>query len=1341
MQRGQVVQVRARSFGSGYLIAPRLVLTAAHLVPPKGVREEVTVAVPGSGVRVAAEVRSWRCDTVVDAALLEIAADDRDWPVPATLRGAQGRRPQRWGRFVTSGTRIPVAAHGFPRQQRAARDRGHEDLTRRAREELARGREELTGQVRPHSDGPFEIIDLASRMSYGTDGLDDATAAQTTAMSGMSGAAVFAEGQDLLLGVVRDDRRPQQGTRLLATSSEDLLAWPEFREAVREATSVVPQPEPVEYTGLLKPAPPKRLVSSPTMLLRADAEVVSFHGREDELEELEQWCERDVDGLLSVRVLTAQGGQGKTRLARHLMARLRNRRWVAGEVRDAPYDSHPLHTLRYPLHALQHPLLLVVDYAETRPDLVRRLLDHAEEVSHPVRLLLLARSLGSWQTTATGDLRANEIRLHTLSPRDVEREHAFRTAARGLSHRLADATRETDVDWRAIADSLPAYGAGNGGHGTETALTVQMAALTALLHRGRDPERDEGPLEAQLLKHEKRYWRDTADGWGMGPREQRLFEGAVAAAVLCPARHEEEAHETLARLLPGGSQELIREFARWLRELYPPAEDHYWGQLEPDRLAEYHASEHIIDDAGLLGRLFARAPAHQRVQTLTVLARSAVAHANEGRAERAARIVQRLREALRSVPADMPLTAAVLRAHSDTLPEHSHVLRDYALDVARELSRLYRDTGDAPQTYRNRAWALHNLAKRHLAVGHWEEAREAAAEAVAIGERAEVRETAHRVERAESLLTLSRALRMTGRLSEAYVAGEQALGLFRALAAEGGEESEKHERGLVRALIRQSGVVWQLDPREFPFDTIARSDEHTEEAVRRARRLVARHPDLDPRLLFTALAARGANLWRLQRHSEALPLNEEEVEEARRLSGENPDAYTNDLANALMSLNLAHSSASRPPAESMALIREAIELLRPLARDLPQVHLPDLAQMLHNLAWDQFDTGDHAAARESIGEAIEHRRVLARDSYGLMAPSLAHSVSSLAIFRSETGDDEAAVEGFQEALNIYAQAELPLSASQLKTRSDISHNLARSYEALGRLREARAAQDQALDILRRLSEYGPNLYAEGYASALRDFSHLYRRHDRPVAHRIQLRQALQLYRKLPLDTTKERMDLAFCLQDLGSSYAASRATTHRAVPVLREAYELHVELSADDPGHEVYLADTSVELARALLETGAYPESVRIAEHEVRLRRRLLATDRTGQERWLCRALLRLADGQALAGWTAAAWRTALEAEEACLTLAGRAGEQPGPTAWLLHDLAGTLSRCGRHDCRRAARAVEPARRAVRLFQRLVDEDPRNQASLTKGVTRLAKALDRIGRHSEAIEVQLRRGA
>ncbi|MFJ2211801.1 tetratricopeptide repeat protein [Streptomyces sp. NPDC101062] len=1320
MEWKQVVQVRGASFGSGYLIAPRLVLTAAHLLAPDAYGD-ITVSLPDSSARFPVAARWRRLDETVDAALLEIPADVRDWPTPDTLLGARGRHPQRWGHCVTGGTELRLTATGFPRQERTA-DR--------------RNQAALVGRVRPHGGATFEILDDIGLLDIDTSGLDPGTADRTTPWSGMSGAAVFPLGEKLLLGVVRADRRPHQGTRLTYTRSEDLLASDGFREVVREAAGVDPRLEPAELVGLLDPAPPRRDVPSPIMLLRADAEVVSFHGREDTLAYLEAWCRADPDGPLAARVLTAPGGQGKTRLARQLMARMRDHGWVVGQVAHDPRDLRAL-------RSVQHPLLLVIDYAETRPELVRKVREQTREVRHPVRLLLLARSLGSWGTRATGALP--ETRLHALSLGAVDREEAFRTAVRDLSRHLAEVTGgAADVDWPGLADTLPAARPATG-PGAETALTVQMAALAALLSRVRPPQRDGRTLEDELLDHERKYWQETADGWDLGSRGTRHLEPAVAAAVLCPAQDEREARETVARLLPDEPPWLVTDIVGWLRDLYPPPEGRHWGQLEPDRLAEYHASEQIVADRGLLGRVFGRAPDHQRVQTLTVLARSAVAHANEGRPDQAHTIVDRLREALRSVPADAPLTATVLRAHSDALPMQSHVLRDHALDVARKLSGLCRTTSDDPRALGDRAWALHNLAERHLALGDWGDAREAAVEAVAIRQdTADDGAMTHRTELADSLLVLSDACRMTGHLMEAYDAGDRALHLFRALAAQHGEGWENRERGLVRALVNQAQAVWQLDPSAIPFDQIARSDEHTEEAVRRARPLVDRYPELDPLLLATTLTERGANLWRLRRHPEALTLGEEAVETSRRLAKENPDAYAADLARALMGLAVDYSVASRPYGEVVALELEAKELLRPLAGEAPEAHGSTLSQILHNLAWGHSNEGDHAAAQEFIREAIEHRRALARAPYGVADPRLAHSVSALATFHARRGDHRAAVETFEEALEIYAHAPLPLSASNLNAQSGTALDLALAYDALDRRTDAVAPLGQSLAILRQLSEYAPGFYAEGYALSLLDGAYLYRRLGRPVAERILLRQALPHHRRLSRDSEEGREWLALCLHNLGTSYARSWTTEERAVRALREAYELRVELSAGKASHEANLADTCAELAYAFLETSRFRDCVPVAEHEVRLRRKLLVADRDGQEQPLAHALLRLAEGQAMAGPLATAWRTVRQAEEVCQVLADRPGRPPDQVALLLKRLAHTVSLCGRHDWRRAVRAVEPARQAVRIYQGLVDQDPDNaqaQANLRWTLIVLARVLDRIGHHDEALDVQLGRGA
>src|SRR5262249_60635784 len=101
-------------------------------------------------------------------------------------------------------------------------------------------------------------------------------------------------------------------------------------------------------------------VGCPASLLRADAQVVPFAGREQILAELQEWCAAPWG--FGVRVLTGPGGQGKTRLARELAGRMGAAGWVAGLVTDTTIDAEVVAGLA----SVSCPVLLVVDYAETR---------------------------------------------------------------------------------------------------------------------------------------------------------------------------------------------------------------------------------------------------------------------------------------------------------------------------------------------------------------------------------------------------------------------------------------------------------------------------------------------------------------------------------------------------------------------------------------------------------------------------------------------------------------------------------------------------------------------------------------------------------------------------------------------------------------------------------------------------------------------------------------------------------------------------------------------------------------------------------------------------------------
>ena len=702
--------------GSGFLLAGRLVLTAAHVVCPAG-GPLATVKVRGeSGGLVDAAVVWQRWVDDVDVALLEITG--RDWVEPVW------RHPVRWGRLVTTRAGQGCEATGFPAVV----------ATPRRRET-----HHAIGVVNPRSlvkSGLYAVEVTNPPAEPGPDG---------SGWRGMCGAAVLCRG--LLVGIVTVDPAGFASRRLITVPITAVAADPGFARVVAEHTGRTPIVEPVELAGLAEPV---SLPASPAELLRADAATAPFRAR-PELEQLRLWCQSEQ--WSGVRLVVGAGGQGKTRLARHLAGSLTGRGW-ATLVLGEHATSEDIAVLAQ----VAVPTLVVVDYAEGRTAQLDPLIAALDQAEAKVRLLLLARTAGAWRTDRVAPVAhlsvlADERIVVSLGPVEPDpdgRRRAWREAVDALASRLAVLDTYQGIAWPDVAAGMvePILD----GERFRTILAVQMHALAALLHAGdpvpttTDAARD---AQAVLLEHEARYWSRVADRFGitLAPATRRFL---VATATLWGASTREEAHRVLATAVGPATPDVVTNAADWLATLYRDS-GRYWSGLQPDPLGEYfigttlgpggdcpalisgpmtHASPGQLEQAlTVLGRAHPRHPHLAEVITDTVLAGGVAG------ARAAVAVAPRLEQPQPVLAAlDRFVDAAGLAQLDEVdavLPRFSLLLTQTTLRTATARVRLLRVATDQNrETYLPAlAGSVNNLALRLADVGRRVEGLAAAREA------------------------------------------------------------------------------------------------------------------------------------------------------------------------------------------------------------------------------------------------------------------------------------------------------------------------------------------------------------------------------------------------------------------------------------------------------------------------------------------------------------------------------------------------------------------------------------------------------------------------------------
>jgi len=586
---GRVVIVRSTLGGAGYRISKDLVLTAAHVAAGPG-----TVELLGTATRLPYR-RVWHSDEL-DIALLRLD-DTSDLP---------SLSPARWGLLCSAEPCIPVEAHGFP------------DFLF-MRDGKPRDYEQVDGHVNPLSGiRRHELHVNVDSELWGT---------RKDPWRGMSGGPVLCHG--LLIGVT--GKGWGNSARIAATPITEFVFDDGFREILRGSTCRDPVVEPADLPAISSVGQSWQPVRSWTALLRPTADVVPYRQGDDFID-LYGWVLRPgFDACL----VHGDSGVGKTRLAYELVRALAQKGWAAAFADDFDVVNPEVRDNLRRLTRLHQPTLLVIDYAETRLDVLRELAKHMarNDGNLQVKLLLLARSAGTWWNLVRQSTRTlEEVLYHThvyriapSSPSAEECDRLFLDAVHGFAERLPEITEITEYashNWRTIAQGVTAMPDAAVG----SPMSCQVAALTALLAAGGIGEDIVArPTREQLLAHERRYWLRVAADFGLqeGRGLPEFLDHLVTVVSLYGAHDRADALAVLARYYDKDEPNLLGKIDDLVVQILGRPSDSYWQPVQPSSLAEHLVVSQIHARPEIITGLLPYVRDYQLVHALTLLSRAA----------------------------------------------------------------------------------------------------------------------------------------------------------------------------------------------------------------------------------------------------------------------------------------------------------------------------------------------------------------------------------------------------------------------------------------------------------------------------------------------------------------------------------------------------------------------------------------------------------------------------------------------------------------------------------------------------------------------------------------------
>lgn len=979
-----------------------------------------------------------------------------------------------------------------------------------------------------------------------------------------------------------DKGRDDHFKEFAARASAECLLWflrghvrtevtPGFDDLLTPGTSPSPS---------VAPSSSPSSASLPSFLLNARHAVVPWHegGRSNILEDLDAWAD-DASRPVAVRLLHAEGGIGKTRLAIEWVRRRRERHDVAGFLVRNP-DSRWLERLC----GLGPPVLVVVEYAESRADLIALLervaaFAAATGPRRRVRVLLLARGDGDWwsglrrHSGAIGALLEDSVsvQLSPLAATVAEREAVFVEA----SKKFAEVRGHPAVLRPPISLDDERFG---------RVLYLHMAALAAV----EGVAFDAGSLMDAILDHEQRFWVSEAAARHSVPVDVALARQLVAAATLRGGLStEDEARELCARLARRGLTRDDEVLITLLHYVYERAgETRYLPGLEPDLLGEAMVLrvaappkgggvpvgdtwiQRVLvegDDAAalttaftVLGRASATAPVVIRPWIANLLCSDLPVRAVL--ALRAAKIVGQ-RTAL-SILGDL-LAEALDQRGSAVIAldlEREEIPRPTVslMRVAVWQSRTFLEQapqGDATSTTEIRARLFAQHGADLAVLGHHEAAYAATHKAVELYRTLRTRNPdVFQRDLAACLNNLGNTLSDLGQRETALVVAQEAVDLRRALAARNPDEFQSD---FAASLSNLGNRLSDLGRHEAALAA-------TREALGLYRTLATRSPNVFQPDIARSFNSLGASLNGLGQYEAALAATREAVGLYRRLATRNPDAFQHYLAGSLDNLSIMLSDRGEREA-ALSAVREAESLYRTLAMRNPDAFQPRLAAALNNLGSGLSDLGQREAAFVVTREAVDLYRSLVTRNLNAFQPQLAGTLNNLGSRLLGLGQREAALTVIREAVALHRKlAEDNPDAFEPDLASSLT-NLGNALREPSQREAALAASSEAADRYRTIATRNPDAFQPALALSLGNLGAMLSDLARHEAALMVTREAVDLYRTLVTRNPDTfRPALASTLNNLGSMFR-NLGQHGMALVVAREAVDLYRMLAMDNP--------------------------------------------------------------------------------------------------------------------------------------------------------------------------------